>query len=87
VPYTHVLKSGKTVIQHIYDNHFEGVERVEYWKMAWLALEGKVDAERFTEVLERIDVQLESAIQWRDVINTYFYRKSGIPDGGNRRIY
>src|SRR5207247_1463995 len=24
VPYTHVLKSGKTVIQHIYDSHYEG---------------------------------------------------------------
>lgn len=27
VLYTHVLHSGKTVIQHIYDTHFEGAER------------------------------------------------------------
>lgn len=27
VPYTHVLHSGKTVIQHIYDTHFEGAKR------------------------------------------------------------
>ncbi|WP_438446059.1 alpha-glucuronidase family glycosyl hydrolase [Gorillibacterium sp. sgz5001074] len=87
VPYTHRLKSGKTVIQHIYDTHFEGVELVEKWRSAWLALEGKVDAERFSEVRERLDVQLESACQWRDVINTYFYRKSGIPDAGSRTIY
>ena len=26
VPYTHVLKSGKTVIQHIYDDHYQGAD-------------------------------------------------------------
>ena len=26
VPYTHVLHSGKTVIQHIYDTHYEGAD-------------------------------------------------------------
>ena len=26
LPYDHVLKSGKTVLQHIYDTHFEGAE-------------------------------------------------------------
>lgn len=38
----------------------------------WLALEGKVDPVRFREVAERLDIQVESARQWRDVINTYF---------------
>ena len=27
IPYTHVLHSGKTVIQHIYDSHYEGAAR------------------------------------------------------------
>ena len=26
VPYTHVLHSGKTVIQHIYDVHYQGAD-------------------------------------------------------------
>ena len=26
VPYTYVLQSGKTVVQHVYDSHFEGAE-------------------------------------------------------------
>ena len=26
LPYTHKLHSGKTVIQHIYDTHFEGYD-------------------------------------------------------------
>src|SRR5690606_25359248 len=87
VPYTYVLKSGKTVIQHIYDTHFAGVEQVEKWIARWDALESKLDPQRFAHVKERLLEQLESAKHWRDVINTYFYRKSGIKDQHNRVIY
>lgn len=87
VPYTHVLKSGKTIIQHIYDTHFAGVEQVERWLARWDALEPKLDRQRFLHVKQRLLEQLESAKEWRDVINTYFYRKSGIQDEHNRVIY
>lgn len=87
VPYTHRLKSGKTVIQHIYDTHFEGVEQAKWLKETWQSLKGKIDEERFNEVLEKLLVQIEHAIEWRDVINTYFYRKSGIDDEKRRKIY
>ncbi|CAM3417508.1 alpha-glucuronidase family glycosyl hydrolase [Paenibacillus lupini] len=87
VPYTHQLKSGKTIIQHIYDTHFAGVEQVEYWISRWLELEGLVDEDRFHHVAGRMNKQLENAKQWRDIVNTYFFRKSGIPDAQNRVIY
>ncbi|HOK42646.1 MAG TPA: alpha-glucuronidase family glycosyl hydrolase [Thermoclostridium caenicola] len=87
VAYRHRLKSGKTLIQHIYDTHFEGVEEVEQFREKWLSLEGKIDRERFESVLERLDIQLKDAREWRDVVNSYFYRKSGIPDEKGRTIY
>ncbi|MFC0330835.1 alpha-glucuronidase family glycosyl hydrolase [Paenibacillus sepulcri] len=87
VPYTHKLKSGKTVIQHIYDTHFEGVEQAEGLVNAWATLENKVDSGRYTQVLARLTDQAEHAKEWRDIINTYFLRKSGIPDSNNRKIY
>ncbi|MFD3259406.1 alpha-glucuronidase family glycosyl hydrolase [Paenibacillus lentus] len=87
VPYTYVLKSGKTVIQHIYDTHFAGVEQVEQWLARWDALEHKLDQQRYMHVKERLLEQLDSAKHWRDVINTYFYRKSGIEDQHKRVIY
>ncbi|MEK3882499.1 alpha-glucuronidase family glycosyl hydrolase [Paenibacillus sp. PL2-23] len=87
VPYTHKLHSGKTVIQHIYDTHFEGVRRVEEQLASWLALEGQIDEARFRHVADRAAEQLDNAKLWRDVINTYFYRKSGIPDTHGRTIY
>ena len=79
-PYTHVLQNGKTLIQHIYDTHFEGVADVESFIKKWDELEGLIDAESFTNVQGRLKQQLENAKEWRDQINTYFYRKSGITD-------
>ncbi|ADH60031.1 Alpha-glucuronidase [Thermoanaerobacter mathranii subsp. mathranii str. A3] len=87
VPYTHKLKSGKTVIQHIYDTHFEGAEEAKGLKEKWLTLRGKIDEEIFEMVLERLEMQIKNAIEWRDVVNTYFYRKTGIRDVHNRKIY
>ena len=43
VPYTHKLHSGKTVIQYIYDSHYEGAEAVEGTSRQWKALKGRVD--------------------------------------------
>jgi len=87
VPYTHILRSGKTVIQHIYDTHFAGVEKVEQYEEVWESLEPLLDEECYRNVRERLKKQKENAINWRDQINTYFYRKSGIPDAHGRKIY
>jgi len=52
----------------------------------WLAYRRLADPDRlrlvrrrFQAVLSRLVQQVDSAIEWRDVINAYFYRKSGIP--------
>ena len=41
VPYTHVLHSGKTVIQHIYDSHYDGAAEAAQFVERWRALEGR----------------------------------------------
>ena len=86
VPYTHRLKSGKTVIQHIYDTHFDGFEKVIWMKEKWLSLRDLIDSGRFDQVLERLELQTVDAREWRDEINSYFFRKSGIKDGLGREI-
>ncbi|WP_218781307.1 alpha-glucuronidase family glycosyl hydrolase [Bacillus sp. EB106-08-02-XG196] len=87
VPYTHKLKSGKTVIQHIYNTHFEGVEEAEELVETWLQLKDRIDQKRFDDILTRLQEQANHSKEWRDIINTYFYRKSGIKDELNRKIY
>jgi alpha-glucuronidase len=80
VPYTYLLHSGKTVIQHIYDSHYGGAERAAEFVQQWKALKGYVDEERYAAVLARLEYQAGHAIVWRDAICDWFYRISGIPD-------
>ncbi|MCB5954216.1 alpha-glucuronidase [Enterococcus sp. CWB-B31] len=87
LPYEHVLQSGKTVIQHIYDTHFEGYEKVEEYIRVWEQLKPHLDEASYQNVAERLQEQKRSARDWKDQINTYFYRKSGVPDDFNRQIY
>ncbi|MBP5222331.1 MAG: alpha-glucuronidase [Lachnospiraceae bacterium] len=87
VPYTYRLKTGKTLIQHIYDSHFEGYDEAEGFAKAWERLDGKIRPETFRTVKERFGRQLVNAAEWRDQVNSYFYRKSGIADEKGRKIY
>ncbi|MBK3639303.1 alpha-glucuronidase [Streptomyces sp. MBT33] len=87
VPYGHVLKSGRTVIQHIYDTHFEGVAEVEAAMAVWASLKGRVEPARHARVAERYEEQLRCAREWRDQVNSYFFRKSGVPDERGRTLY
>lgn len=87
LPYTYMLKSGKTLIQHIYDSHFEGAERAEELLVRWRSLKDKLPEDIYREAEVRLEKQVLNSRQWRDVINTYYYRKSGIDDIRGRKIY
>lgn len=87
VPYTYRLKTGKTLIQHIYDTHFLGVKQVQGLISAWTSIQGRIHEHTYLHVLDRLEEQLLHAMEWRDVINTYFYRISRIEDQHNREIH
>ena len=87
LPYTFRLKSGKTIIQHIYDSHFEGAEQAGQMREAFRELEGKLPEKVFARTLERFDRQVKNAEEWRDRINTYYHRMSGIEEEKGRKIY
>ncbi|GGH06544.1 hypothetical protein GCM10011586_23380 [Silvibacterium dinghuense] len=80
VPYTYRLHNGDTVIQHIYNSHYEGAAAVATYAPRWLALKPDIDPERFEKVLELFHYQAGHAIVWRDAVNTWFHTISGIPD-------
>jgi alpha-glucuronidase len=89
VPYGHLLHSGTTVIQHIYDTHFAGAAQAVEMRRRWRAVPvgGLVTAELHERVSERLDEQVRSAEEWRDQVNAYFFRKSGVPDAHGRPIH
>jgi alpha-glucuronidase len=84
VPYTHVLRSGKTVIQHFYDAHYEGAEQAARLVEQWKSLKGLIDDRRYNEVLALQEFQAGHAVVWRDAINDWFFAKSGIADAKGR---
>jgi len=84
VPYTYKLHSGKTVIQTIYDDHYKGAETARHFVEQWKSLKGHVDDERYQDVLAQLEYQSGHAIVWRDAINDWFHRMSGIDDAKGR---
>ena len=84
VPYNYRLHSGQTVIQAIYDSHYEGAARTDDFVMEWKALKGRVDDERYKDVLAQLKYQAGHAIVWRDAIDDWFHQMSGIDDQQGR---
>jgi alpha-glucuronidase len=84
VPYTYTLHSGKTVIQSLYDSHYEGADAVAGYVRDWISLKGRIDEPRYTEVLAQLEYQAGQAIVWRDAVAMWFFKTSGIPDGKGR---
>lgn len=80
VPYRHVLRSGKTVIQHIYDTHYQGASEAASFVERWRRLAPSIDPERHAAVLAKLEYQAAHAIVWRDAIKSWFQWVSGIAD-------
>lgn len=86
VPYTHVLRGddpadkGKTVIQHVYDAHYAGTAAAATFVDQWEQVKGLVDEDRYDLVHKLLVFQAGHAEVWRDAIDDWFQRTSGIKD-------
>ncbi|CAK7245295.1 MAG: hypothetical protein STHCBS139747_006871 [Sporothrix thermara] len=84
VPYTHVLKSGKTVIQHFYDAHYAGAATVQTYARRWAAVRGMIDDARWQHVAFKLAYQAGHALVWRDSVCRFYHALSGIADDKGR---
>jgi len=84
VPYTHRLKSGKTVIQHFYDEHYAGAQHAQTFPARWASLKGLIDDERHENIAFRLNYQAGHSLVWRDSINEFYKAKCDIADEKNR---
>jgi len=80
LPYGYVMKDGKTLIQTLYDLHREGAQAAQHLTQQWASINGLIDAERYEAVKAKLQEQARQAILWRDAVNGYFQKESGIPD-------
>jgi len=85
--YDYKMKNGRTLLQNIYDTHFEGYDEAESMLEDWKSLKDSLESEVYTSVLSRFERQIANAREWRDQINTYFKRRTGIDDEKGRKIY
>lgn len=84
VSYTHVLHNGQTVIQYIYDAHYNGAQTAAANVNLWKSLQGMIDDERYEDTLFKLSYQAGHAIVWRDAITGFFFNSSTIPDDSKR---
>ena len=70
VPYTHVLHSGKTVIQHIYESHYKGAAPAASYVQQWKSRVTRIDEQRYRELLAGLEYQAGHAEVWCDAVNS-----------------
>ncbi len=83
VPWTHRMKSGRTLWDELCHRYYTGVDSVRWMQDTWQKMEGKVDDERFAQVTMLLRQQYEEAAIWRDACVLYFqtFSKQPIPAG------
>lgn len=84
VPYDYKLHSGKTLVQSIYDSHYAGALAAAEYVQQWESLKAKIDPERYQKADVLFEYQAGHSIVWRDAINNWFHRISGIDDAQGR---
>jgi alpha-glucuronidase len=80
VPYDYGLHNGKTLVQYVYDSHYEGAALAASYVPRWKTLRGLIDDQRFYEILGLFEYQAGHAVVWRDAVTEWFQHISGIPD-------
>ncbi len=64
--------------------HYESARAAAEYVPQWMALKGKVDEERYEQVLALLEYQAGHALVWRDAVDNWFARISGIADAQGR---
>lgn len=79
VPWTHSMKSGRTLWDELCHHYDRGVQQVRNFQKTWDAAEKYIDSERFRDVQCRLKTQVRDAIWWKDACLLYFQEFSGMP--------
>ncbi len=77
----HTMKSGRTVWNELCYKYYTGVDSVRSFQNQWGRLEKYIDKERFSQVKQLLNIQVNDAIWWRNACLLYFqtFSKKPIP--------
>jgi alpha-glucuronidase len=79
VPWTYMLRSGRTLWTSLIDDYDRGLGEVEANRREWLSLRPFIDPERFAAVSADLDRQVLEARWWRDASIAYWQSLSRLP--------
>ncbi|QKJ33157.1 alpha-glucuronidase [Mucilaginibacter mali] len=79
LPWNYKMRSGETLWNELVDHYYRGVDSVRAMQQIWNRMGTYVDSERFTEVQQLMNIQLNEATRWRDACVQYFQTFSNMP--------
>jgi alpha-glucuronidase len=77
VGWQETLASGRTLWQELVHRYSQGVDDVGVMRDAWATVAARIDAQRFGEVSDMLEIQHFEARWWRDACVTYFASAGG----------
>lgn len=79
VPWSHTMKSGRTLWDELCRHYDAGVQQVKEFQKTWDKAEAFVDADCFKDVQSRLKIQARDAVWWKDACLLYFQQFSQMP--------
>ena len=79
VPWTHKMKSGRTLWDELCLAYQRGADQVVEYQKTWQEARPYIDAATFADVEQRLMTQARDAQWWKDACLLYFRQFSGMP--------
>ncbi|GAB2835029.1 alpha-glucuronidase family glycosyl hydrolase [Ferruginibacter profundus] len=79
VSWNHIMHSGRTLWNELCYKYYTGVDSIKAMQQQWNSLEKFVDAERFIQVQQLLNIQVKEAVWWRNACLLYFQTFSKMP--------
>ena len=78
-PWNHQMKSGATLWDELCRHYERGVKEAGSFCQTWNDAKPYIDAERWNAVAERLQIQANDAVWWKDACLLYFQKFSRMP--------
>ncbi|MGB3006113.1 MAG: alpha-glucuronidase family glycosyl hydrolase, partial [Chitinophagaceae bacterium] len=79
VPWNYKMKSDRTLWDELCYQYYTGAERVKQMQQTWNGIKLFIDAERFEQVRQLLNIQHEESVWWRNACLLYFQTFSKLP--------
>lgn len=89
VSWDHKLKSGNTLWDELCYKYQTGVEKAQEFCEVWNKMSDYVDSERYQAIANRLKIQADDAVWWKDACLEYFrtFSRMKYPSGVDKQVF